>query len=160
MRAYSDQKGFTLVEVFAAIAVFAFGILALYRLQASAVNGNSYANDFTQATVLCENKMEQLMALNSADPALADVDGDGTGQDLNSDGIDDDGGNFGLDDTVGGGTAAADGVATSGKFNIYWNIAVDQPIANTRTIRVIVTWLDPKNAMHRTFLTSTKVNTM
>ena len=47
--------------------------------------------------------------------------------------------NFGLDDT---GAAADKNPPDVGRYEIYYNIAVDEPIANVKTIRIIVLWED------------------
>ena len=79
---------------------------------------------------------------------MGDTDGDGTNQDQNpaatptnsdGDGVDDvgpDDFNFGLNDTG----ANADHSDNSGNYDIFWNVAVDEPITNVKTIRVIVRW--------------------
>lgn len=154
----SRSEGFTLVELLAGIVVFSFGILALYRLQIASLDGNSFSNDLTQAVVLAQDRMERLMSLPYTDALLADTDNDGTGQDTSSppDGVDDSGGNFGLDDTVAGTTVLADQSVQSTRYTIYWNVAVDQPLTRSKTVRVIVTWSDKRNILHRTVLNSVK----
>lgn len=169
MNPLSNEKGFTLVEILAAIVVFAFGMLALFRLQAATVVSNTTANEFTLAATFAQNRMEELM--DTAYDSLADTNGDGTNMDADGDGIADDGNNFGLD-------KAGQGVAdycininaktqtvtepcpttnpTPNDFRISQNIAVDQPLANTKTISVNVTWIDSKGKSHRYNLTSTK----
>jgi len=159
MKMITRQKGFTLLEVLAAIMVFAFGMLALYRLQAASVVSNAHSDEITQSLVLGQSRMEFLMSRPYTrlliDPLLMDLDGDGTDQDLNGDAADDDGGDYGLDD-VG---AASDWCMTVDTtknlsvanctaalrpaidYRISHNIAVDKQYSQTRTIRVIVTWV-------------------
>jgi type IV pilus assembly protein PilV len=152
----SRSEGFTMLELLAGIVVFSFGILALYRLQIASLDGNSFSNDLTQAVVLAQDRIEQLMTLPYNNAQLADTDNDGTGQDTSpSDGVDDNGGNFGLDDET---AATADQNVQSGRYSIYWNIAVDQPLTRSKTIRVIVTWRDKRNILHRTVLNSVKTD--
>ena len=143
------QKGLTILEVLAAIAILSFGILAIATMQASSVKGNSQAISTTEAITLAQDKVEELMRLPYNDPAdnddpLDDNGGganNGTNQDGDDDGDDDDGGNFGLDDTVdGGGNVIADESEVNGRYNVYWNIAVDEPINNVKTVRIIVVW--------------------
>jgi prepilin-type N-terminal cleavage/methylation domain-containing protein len=132
------QKGFTLVEILIAIAILAFGLLAVATMQVRAIKTNAIASGISQGLTLGQAKVEELMNLGYSHSDLDDTDGDGTGQDLDNDGVDDDDDNFGLDDTTG-----ADGSeAANGRYTIYWNIAVDEPVTSSKTIRVIVTWTE------------------
>ena len=152
----SRSEGFTLIELLAGIVVFAFGVMALYRLQISSLEGSSFANEQTQAMVLAEGRMERLMGLPYDHDELEDTNNNGTSQDTNQDGVDDDGGEFGLGDTVSGGAVAADHSASSGRYLIYWNVAVDQPVRRSKTLRTIVTWQDKRNVLHRAVLNCVK----
>jgi len=145
------NRGLTLLEVLAAIAILAFGLLAIATMQATSVKGNSQAIGITEAVSLAQDKVEQLMRLPYDDPAdnddpLDDNGGgasNGTNQDLDDDGADEVGPdlNFGLNDTVdGGGNVIADESEVNGRYTIYWNIAVDEPLNNVKTVRIIVVW--------------------
>ncbi|MFV0438914.1 MAG: prepilin-type N-terminal cleavage/methylation domain-containing protein [Desulfopila sp.] len=130
-----SQQGFTLIEVMVAIAILVIGILSLYTMQVTAVDGNMRANMISEAGNLNAEQIELLIGLDYAE--ITDTDGDGTDQDPNHDGIDDDGDNFGLDDRT---TATADGTGTSadGLYRFFWNAALDTPIPNVMTIHVHV----------------------
>lgn len=139
--------GFTLIEAMITICILSIGLLALASMQTSAIRDNSFSSGLTEASALAQQKMEELMELPYDDPLLDDTDNDGTNQDQNDNGVDDDNDNkdpdkskydFGLwhDDTV----ATADHNENQGDYNLFWNIAIDEPISNTKTIRVIVTW--------------------
>lgn len=138
------EQGFSLIEVLIALVVFSVGILAVASMQITSTGGNAKARYISEATNWGMDKMEDLLSRSYDDSALSDNNGDGTGQDSNKNGIDDDDegthvdgvANFGLGDNT---ATAADGTSTEGKYTIYWNVAVDQPIPNTKTIRVIVT---------------------
>ena len=140
-----NRNGFTLIEIMIAMVVLAIGILGVAKMQLSAIKGNSYASGLTEASTLAQNKMEELMSLAYDDSALDDDDGDGTGKDADNDGFDDDtnddtGNNFGLDDTAGpDGTEQYIG-QTSIQYAIDWNIAVDEPVTDSKRIRVLVLW--------------------
>ena len=133
------DEGYTLVEVLIALGILGFGLLAVATMQVTAIRTNARARGLSQAVTLAQAKAEDLMNLSYS--ALVDLDvkgdGDGSDQDADNDGIDDDGGNFGLDDTTG-----ADGSKASGGYIIYWNVAVNEPAANSSRIRVIVTWTE------------------
>ena len=63
----NNEKGFTLIEVLFAVAVLAFGILAVSSLQGSAIRGNLMALDRTEAVAWAQAQMESLMALPFGD---------------------------------------------------------------------------------------------
>ena len=134
------QEGFTLIEILIAIAILAFGLLAVATMQVRAIKTNAIASGISQGLTLGQAKVEELMNLSYSHLDLDDDGGgvsNGTGQDADDDGVDDDGGNFGLDDTT-----SADGSDANGRYTIYWNIAVDEPVTSSKTIRVIVTWTE------------------
>ena len=140
-----NQNGFTLIEIMIAITVLAIGILAIAKMQLAAVKGNSYASGLTEASTLAQDKMEELMSLAYNDSDLDDDDSDGTNKDNDNDGFDDDtnddtGNNFGLDDTGNpDGTEQYIG-QTSIQYAINWNIALDEPVTDSKRIRVHVLW--------------------
>jgi type IV pilus assembly protein PilV len=69
--------GFTLIEVLFALAILAFGLLAVSSLQVSAIRGNLMARERTEAVTWAQMQMESLMALQYQDiedggPAVQD----------------------------------------------------------------------------------------
>lgn len=131
-----NSKGFTLMEVLIALAIFAIGILGVAKMQLSAISGNSSSRGWTEAATIGQQQLEMLMSLPYDDPLLLDTQNDGTNQDINDDGSDDDGGNFGLDET----TTPDHSATIDTVYNLFWNIAVDEPITDTKKIRMIVRW--------------------
>ena len=131
-----QQEGYTLVEILIAITVLAFGLLAVATMQVTAIKTNAIASGISQGLTLGQAKVEELM--NMSYSALSDTDLDGTDEDADDDGIDDDGGNFGLNDTGGD----SDNEEPNGRYTIYWNVAVNEPVISSKTIRVIVTWTE------------------
>lgn len=135
-----NEKGFTLIEVIVTVTILTIGLLAVASMQVSAIKGNTLALGLTEATTWASDQIEKLMILPYDHAELMDTDGDGTDEDNNGDGIDDDGGDFGLEDAT---AATVDHPpVTRGRYTIYWNIAVDVEADDTKTISVIVTWLD------------------
>ena len=132
------EEGFTLVEILIAIAILAFGLLAVATMQVRAIKTNAIASGISQGLTLGQAQVEELMNLGYSNPALSETDGDGTGQDIDEDGFDDDGDNFGLNHTAG--EADKTTPETNDGYTIQWNVAVDEPVASSKTIRVIVTW--------------------
>jgi prepilin-type N-terminal cleavage/methylation domain-containing protein len=61
------ENGFTLVEVLIAVMVLAVAFLAMYQMQAMAVRGNETANQVTIATMLAQDKMEEIRNTNYDD---------------------------------------------------------------------------------------------
>ena len=61
-----DSRGFTLVEVLIALAVFAIGILAIYAMQITATNGSAGARKRTEALSWAANQMEILRTTSFA----------------------------------------------------------------------------------------------
>jgi len=57
-------QGFTLIEVLMAIGILAIGILAVFSMQISAVNGDAAARMRTEATILASRLAEEQMSLN------------------------------------------------------------------------------------------------
>ncbi len=75
-------RGFTLVEILIAIAIFSIGILALGSMQLGAVKNNTTGNITTQATMLARDQLENLKAIanvttlaSGADATPIDADG-------------------------------------------------------------------------------------
>ena len=139
LRKRNNEKGFTLLEVIAAISILSVGLLAVASMQGSIIKGNRFAGGVTEATSWASDQMEKLMVLPYDHADLVDTDGDGTGEDNDRDGVDDDGGDFGLDDAT---ANTADHQVTQGRYIVYWNIAVDIDADDTKTVNVIVTWAD------------------
>ncbi|MBW1951399.1 MAG: prepilin-type N-terminal cleavage/methylation domain-containing protein [Deltaproteobacteria bacterium] len=123
--------GFTLVEILVALGILAFGLLAIASMQVSAMRGNAFASSVTEASTWATDRMEQLVNLSWTDPNLQDADGDG------ATGINDTG--FDNDPTT---QADADFQVIQGRYSIFWNVADNQVINNTKTVNVIVTWTD------------------
>ncbi|MFZ7111340.1 MAG: type IV pilus modification PilV family protein [Desulfatiglandales bacterium] len=119
-----NSRGFTLLEVLAAISILTFGLLAVASMQVATIRGNAFAIGVTEATTWASDEMEKLMGLPWNDALLQDTDGDGAG---------------GLMDT---GANADQGPVTQRHYTVYWNIADDVPATNTKTLCVVVTWVD------------------
>jgi type IV pilus assembly protein PilV len=141
-----NERGFSLLEVMLGMVIFMIGMLGVIAMQVAMVRGTDFSAKVTEAATLAANRLERLMVLNYSDTDLDDTDADGTNQDANNDGVDDDGGNFGLDDTGNQADHQSAGVGTNGVFNVYWNVAVDEPAAKCKTVRVIVSWSEKGNA--------------
>jgi type IV pilus modification protein PilV len=60
----TNNKGFTLVELMVALVVFAVGILAVGQLQVTSIRYNSHAQRMSEATMLAQSQMEELMSID------------------------------------------------------------------------------------------------
>ena len=154
-----NNNGFTLLEVTIAMVVVAAGLLTMQMLQVRSVDENATSGWITEKSMHAAANIERIMNLPYG--SLVDTDGDGTGQDLDFNGIDDqDDGNvntvllneqFGLrhseccpgnfdprGNIVVGCTQVADQCAVIDEYDIYWNIAEDVPVENTKTVNIII----------------------
>ena len=122
-------SGFSLLEVLVAIAILSVGILATASMQGAASRSNVIADTRTRATTLAADRIEKLMTLSWTDSLLADADEDGQA------GLGDTG--FDNDPTTQG---DADHRVVDGRYTVYWNVADNVPIKDTKTVCVIVTW--------------------
>jgi prepilin-type N-terminal cleavage/methylation domain-containing protein len=66
----TNSRGFTLIEVLIAMAIFAIGILAVTTMQMRSINQNASARMQTEATTLAVDWMERLLSLPYEDPWL------------------------------------------------------------------------------------------
>lgn len=55
-----NKKGFTLIEVLIGLIILAIGILAIAGMQIVSVKGNFFSSNVTQATILGQEKLEEL----------------------------------------------------------------------------------------------------
>ncbi len=100
------EEGYTLIEILIAIAILAFGLLAVATMQVTAIKTNATASGISQRLTLGQAKVEELMNL----PYIALSDGSYSSPD--------------------------------GKYTVSWNVAVNVPVTNSKTIRVVVTWTE------------------
>ena len=129
VRSVSNRNAFSLVEVLIAIAIFSIGILAVVSLQVSSMNLNASSRRLTEATALASERMERLLTVPYNHANLMDSQNEGDhGHGENGLGFIGENGN------------EADFQETIGIYNVFWNIAENQFINNTKTLRVIVVY--------------------
>ena len=68
------NKGFTLVEVLIAMAIFAIGILAVAKMQMWNVKNNTTGNIRTTATMLARAQMEELKSVADVTTLVSNAD--------------------------------------------------------------------------------------
>ena len=71
------NRGFSLIEVMIAMAIFAIGILAVGSMQLSNTKNNTTGNITTQATMLARQKVEELKTVQN----VSDLDAENGGSD-------------------------------------------------------------------------------
>jgi len=141
-----NDKGFSLIEIMITMVILSIGLLAVAQMQINAVKGNSESMGMSEASILAHDHIETLAALDYNNVNfLNDVDGDGAnGGGLGSPGPDNIWGT--LDDTDIGAAADYSTVFYSNMvdilYSISWNVSINFPIPNTKTIRTIVSWTD------------------
>lgn len=123
------NRGFTLLEVLIAMAIFAIGILAVGSMQISAINKNAGARNYTTVVTLAKDRAEELIGLPYDHADLAGSADPGTVHTpvADADGIDND-----EDGRI-------DEAGETGQVSVTWNVIDDQPLPGTKSIRVTVT---------------------
>jgi prepilin-type N-terminal cleavage/methylation domain-containing protein len=66
----NNNQGYSLIEVLLAISIFSIGILGVAALQISSTGSTSTASKITDATYYAEDKLEELISFDWADPDL------------------------------------------------------------------------------------------
>jgi len=139
------ETGFTLIEILVAIVILTVGLLAVAKMQVSAIQGNYFSNSATTALNLAQAKMEDLLSRSFTDTDLVDTQPGNNGN-LTSitvfDHEETDSGNpTNIDD---GGNHNPQGI-----FRRVWNVADYTPPTEikpiTKTITIIVTWTKGAN---------------
>jgi type IV pilus assembly protein PilV len=146
-------RGFSLLEVLLGVTVFMIGMLGVTALNISSLKSNTFAGNMSEAVIVAGDKLEELMTLDYDDlvERADDVDGNGKEQDLNNNGLDDDDPedgaddidgieNFGLNDFGPDADYSEEGIGKNSMYDVYWNIAEDEPLENTKRVNVIVRW--------------------
>lgn len=137
-----NSRGFTLVEVMVGMAVFMIGMLGITALQISSNKAGAFSANLSEAAALAVAKIEELNRLAYNNANLNDSDNDGTS--INSP-------NYGLNDEDGNADHSDVNQGRNGAFTVFWNVTAataNVPVADSKTINVIVRWRD-RNELRR-----------
>ena len=124
-----SQNGFTIVEIMVALGILAFGILAVASMQTASLSGTSKAHSVTDGTAVAMAQVEQLMALTYSHSDLTD-----------------------------GSHPSTPVTDASGRYRIEWFCDNDDPVPNTKTIQVVISWDEPGGVTKSTDLTYIKMD--
>ncbi len=116
----SHEAGFSLLEVMIALVIFSIGIIALYAMQTNTITQNTSSRWISTSSSWAAEKLEMLMSLPDRDIVDANQDG-----------------RAGLGNNT---PQTSDGsvVSPDGLYTIMWNVAEDDPLYRTKTIRAVV----------------------
>ncbi len=144
MTLIEKRQGFTLIEVMVAITLLAVAILGAGTMQITALGGSDVAIRTTNASTLASAAIEDLIRRDynhaSLNNTLASLPTTAAGYETAMSDL----------------STAFTGPVTEG-FEIFWNVAEDYPIADTKAIRVIVRRSD-RGAMRTVFLDYIKMS--
>jgi type II secretion system protein I len=116
--AINNYKGFTLIEILVALAIFAIGVLAIASIQVSATTANARSRFATEAAALAQDQVERLM-LQDYDPSAPAPE---------------------FIEANNGSRAYRD---QTGRYVVDWIVsAPDTPVNNSITITVGVDWTE------------------
>ena len=148
-----SQQGFSLVEVIIAIAILSIGLITLISMQTTGIKGNATASQITVSSDWAADRIEQIYSWDFDDQRLWDDESITDTAPLPAPGARE--GAAGLSDAT---DATADGrdVSPDGYYTIYWNIADELVMPNTKSIRIIVNRTDHLGIIRPTILNYTK----
>ena len=112
------QRGFTIIEVMVALAIFAIGFLAVAAMQIDAVNRATHSREMTTAQELAKGEVEYLQGLPFYDAVSdpnSDLDGNGVKE------------NFDVNPNLAAGQHTDNGAWTGG-YTIHWTVIDDDPL--------------------------------
>jgi type IV pilus assembly protein PilV len=58
-----NQKGFSLLEILIGLVILAIGILAIAGMQITSIRGNFFSDNIMQASILGQDRLEELKAI-------------------------------------------------------------------------------------------------
>ena len=139
----NNNRGFTLLEVMISAVILAVGIHAVAVMQTSAINGNNTSRSHGEATTLAQNWIETIVRVPWQTTAV-DLQGEPNWfpvVDVTTNGV------GGLNDGVrSGNNADFTWVDPTGRYTFDFNYADNVAVADTQSIRIVVTWRDARGS--------------
>ncbi len=134
MTSASHEKGFTLIEVLVSIVIFTIAILGTYKLQLQSTISNALSDRISTSTAWADYFQEELTTSDYSDDEWKD-----TGTTPNGvAGLDDIKANADYERYIRPDGSTTTTAAAGDLYSIYWNIADNSPIVNTKQLRIHV----------------------
>jgi prepilin-type N-terminal cleavage/methylation domain-containing protein len=124
------ERGFTLVEVIMASLILVIGLGVVGSITSGIIRKNFYSQRHTQAVILAQNKIEQLLNDGYESPNLHEGDYENPLNPVNATGD------------------------SSGVFYQFWTIQDVRPIERSKQITTSVQWTDREGALESVTLTA------
>ncbi len=119
----SKQKsGFTIIEALVAVAILSIGIVATAKMQDQSIRGNFVSKRINTSVFFASGEIERRAGLNYSN--ATDTDNDGLA------------GLFDIEDNADDSTTI---YQNGHEFNVFINVAEDEPVEKVKTMNVIVT---------------------
>ena len=141
-----NRDGFTIIEVLISMIILVVALFALSSLQTTSVGSNAAGQQTTIATMLAQDKLEELMSLAYNDPQLndavdnfIDTDDNGIADYFDWSAAPDHTNVEGIQAEANPIDSKGNNVASAG-YTRTWNVADDTPDNNMKTVSVNVTW--------------------
>ncbi|MBW2621475.1 MAG: prepilin-type N-terminal cleavage/methylation domain-containing protein [Deltaproteobacteria bacterium] len=141
-----NREGFTIIEVLISMGILVVALFALSSLQTTSVGSNAAGQQTTIATMLAQDKLEELMSLDYDDPQLSDTvtnfidtDEDGVANYFDWSVATDHTNADGIGNVANPIDASCNNVASAG-YTRTWNVVDDTPDTNLKMVSVNVTW--------------------
>ena len=131
MKAISNQKGFTLLELLIALVILAIGLLGLAGLQVAAIKGNVSGFKISTASAVAQQRIEELKAMDSTSATLsAGVHPDNCPPPVPP-------------------ATTNDCIIQGITYSRSYTIQDDTPVTGTSTITFTVAWVEPGTGVAR-----------